>query len=313
MCDNTKISDTFSVRYQPKSAADRFTMEAKVEAANALVIVEAVNHLAKLYGVKARLLTKALGKGGFARYYQVVVEQEEEHGDYVADFLIKFTRMLFTKEVFEAETLIFPALFADGDEKKWVTERFHLTEEKLRGVAESRRIKKYRTRFYKELKDCKTILAVAFNDAHAYDFSPKAATEIHHLAFRQYIEDLDTVVEKLDDKAQILISKPALLKDDNSKWSGYYQSKPINFTLADNEFKTKAQTGLIKFSTGFAIRCRLKYRESYNENDELKADSYEVAVVYESFIDNKWNLTKAGKKKQADDALPSLFGDDFFK
>lgn len=312
MSQKEETSNSLLVRYQPTLEGDDYTMDAKVESNNSLTVIEAVNFIAKSAGVKCRLLTTALDKGSVIRYYKLEINLEGEEYLAITAFIIKLFRILFTESDFNTDESLLSRLISDKKALERFTQKFKFTEEKIRTIVDSRKIKRCRTNFYKELHDNKSVQAVSFNDAYDYKFTQNTSTEVKSSQFNHFIEDLNGTVDKVDDTAEILISKPALLKGDDSKWSGYYHSKSINFTVNDNEFKTKSQTGLIKFSTGFAIRCRLEYKETYNDKDELKAEDYKVVIVYENYVNNEWNITRAGLKKQVDDAQPNLF-DGIFK
>lgn len=282
-------------------------MNAKVEAETSLQYVKAMNYISKICGIRNNLQTGSLGEGSVVKIFQFDVNMGR-----CAKFLRYVLAVVFRIVFFERrnvliEDLYVPLANSEKDEFKKVLNDNKIDEKLLMQINSHLHIKKARSEYFKSLASSKGIKAIGvkhnnFEDLSSMDF------RIESSKFQDYIEVFSPET-KFNEYAQIFIASPVIIKDKKTKWSGVYNGEYINFEMKSNQFKTEAQNAEIDFRTGFFIRCKLQYNETFGEDENSIHNNYKVLDVYGYGYgcDENYVETRIGKKKIIKDNQPSLF------
>jgi hypothetical protein len=302
-------NDSLQVRYEPADN-NKFLMDAKLESNSAIMQIEALNFISKSLHVKSSIRTTSLGEGSLIRYYLLQVHENLKDEDkFMASLVLQIFLMFFSrKELFSLEEII-QNMGIEYENIKPLLIKRHITENVINQLLKSKKLHNHRSKFYNGMKEDKEIHTFEITTGKNFTFPKETVKQVESKEFELFVEDLTTTDDITDDEAEILIVKPVLMKNNESKWAGYYKDEPINFSLKSSEFKTKVQIGDIDFHTGIAIQCRLTYTHIVNENNEVSNSNYVVEKVYNIFDDNKQIQTLEGKKKKIDDEQPNLFPD----
>jgi hypothetical protein len=96
--------------------------------------------------------------------------------------------------------------------------------------------------------------------------------------FSRYIMVSDEIPTSPIENATIDIISP-VLKKGNYKWKGYYEGKPIDFFMKDEQYKQSVIKGEVSFQNGNGIVCVLSFSRKLDEEGEIQNYNYSVTTV----------------------------------
>ena len=280
-------------------------IDAKVEAESSVVYVRAMNYVSKLLSVSNELKTGSLRQGSVVKIFWFDIQNKEDSK--VLQFILSFVfrRIFFEKKVIELEDL---TKECEDEEKACIEKalsKYGIDEIKIKRLNAHLHLKKARSEYFKQISSCKNIKAISIkrNDIEHLE---NVDLRISRSEFPTYIEEF-LPETKIDDNAKVYIISPVIVKGKTLKWNGSYNGVDIRFEILSNQFKTESQNAEINFRTGFFIKCRLQYEETFNEDEKPIHSNYKVLEVYGHGCDDDYTETPAGKKKRINDNQPTLF------
>ena len=296
--DNDAISIHFDTEHNQHS------IDAFVETSCSSAFLEFAKHLAKIYNCEIKIETSAIRKGSLIKDFQILWKEKSVK---ISVFGAILTLLLYNPINHLLEKSI-DKLFED-------TELTELQKEELRLEIEKKRVEleanyalvKKQSDFYKAAHKDDTISAINFtSSSNSISF---VTPSIPRSSFNTYILDSNQLEPEESEDAIVVIDSPVITEKDY-KWRGTYNSKPISFNILDSEFLVKVRNGIYTFKAGMAIKCKLKYNRSINDNGEVKEYEFVVKEVYELIADAEVTITNNGRRKNAKQQLdnsPNLF------
>ena len=280
-------------------------IDAKVEAESSMAYVRAMNYVSKVLGVSNKLKTGSLRHGSVVKIFWFDIQNKEDSK--VLQFILSlvFRMIFFEKKIIELEDL---TKECDDEEKACIENalrKYGIDKIKIKRLNTHLYLKKARSEYFRHISSCKDIKAIGIirNDVEHLE---NVDFRISQSEFSTYIEEF-LPETKIDDNAKVSIVSPVIVKGTTLKWNGLYNGKDIRFEILSNQFKTESQNAEINFRTGFFIKCRLQYEETFNEDENPIHNNYKVLEVYGHGCDDNYTETQAGKKKRINDNQPTLF------
>lgn len=296
--------DSIIVRYELNDNS-AYAIDAKVEAESSVAFVRAMNYASKVLGVSNILTTGSLRQGSVVKIFWFGIQNKEDRQalQFILSFI--FRKIFFERKVVELEDL---TKECDEEEKVCIMKalsKYRIDRMKINRLNSHLHLKKARTEYFRQVSSCKNIKAIDIkrNDLEHLE---KVDLRIPQSEFPLYIEDF-LPKTKIDDEAKVYIVSPVIVKGRTLKWIGLYNGVDIRFEILSNQFKTESQNAEIDFRTGFFIKCKLQYEETFNEEEEPINNKYKVLEVYGHGCDDNYTETLPGKKKRINDNQPSLF------
>ncbi|WP_400260906.1 hypothetical protein ACFX5U_12550 [Sphingobacterium sp. SG20118] len=161
-------------------------------------------------------------------------------------------------------------------------------------INDTQKIKFFKSRFYQQIiKEPKLYQISAVELYQDYSLASEEKVIDRNMFELQILENNDFEPISIED-AYIQIISP-VLNNNNIKWKGVYNNKPISFTLLDNEFKNEVLNKEHSFSNGTSIKCRLEIIKILDDLGTEVIKDARVFDVLEIFNDHQTKMTKKAK------------------
>jgi len=293
------IGDEKVVVHYELNDSNSHVINAHEEANSSLAFVKGVNYVSSVLGIESELETGSLEHGSIIKMFKfsVISDAESEYLRYI--ILVIFYKLFFEKVAVKMEDFYENQEDETIEELKRVFKKYRITDNILLKINNHNGMKVARSNYFGSLFKCKSIKQLDIdicNNQQKGDYNIIISAE----KFSTYIENLQSETKTIDE-AKLYIISPVILKGNKIRWAGTFKDENINFDMLSNDFKNQAQAGIIVFSTGFWINCKLQYDEKIDEENNLKKNNYKVIEVYGHGIDNDYTPIKAGKKKNGDE------------
>lgn len=295
-------NDSVSIHFETDN--NQHSIDAFVEASCSSAFLDFAKHLAKIYNCEIKIETSAIREGSLIKDFQILWKEKSVrmsvYGAMLTLLLYNPINHFFEKGI--------DWLFEDTELSDLQKEALRLEIEQRRCELESNyALVKKQSDFYKAASKDDTISGINFTSSSS---STKFATPtIPRSSFESFILDTNQLEPEESEDAIVVIDSPVITEKDY-KWRGTFNSKPISFNILDSEFLVKVRNGIYTFKAGMAIKCKLKYSRSINDNGEVKEYDFVVKEVYELIADANIIVTDNGKRKkikQQLDSSPNLF------
>lgn len=301
----SQIYDEHIIVHYELNNSSTHVIDAKVEAESSVAYIRAMNYVSKVLGVSNNLKTGSLMQGSVVKIFWFDIQSKEDNKalQYILSFV--FRKIFFEKKIIKLEDITKDCIEEERTYIENVLSKYGIDQNKVCRLNAHLHLKKARSEYFKQISSCKNIKALGIkrNDVEHIE-----TVDYRILAsdFSQYIENF-LPETKVDDDVKVYIVSPVIVKGRNIKWNGSYNGEDIRFEILSNQFKTEAQNAEIDFRTGFYIKCRLQYEETFNEEEKPVHGNYKVLEVYGHGCDDNYTETLAGKKKRSNDNQPTLF------
>ncbi len=301
----SQINDDIILVHYELSDDSNYVIDAKVEAESSLAFIRAMNYISNVIGVSNILTTGSLRHGSVVKvfWFNIHCKEDSQVLQFILSFI--FRKIFFEKKTIKIEDLINECNYGEKALVKKALDKYRIDENVINRLNAHIHLKKARTEYFKQISSCNNIKAIGIK-RHDVEHLENVDFRILRSEFSLYIEEFFPET-KIDDDAKVYIVSPVIVKGRTLKWNGSYDGVDIRFDILSSQFKTEAQNAEIDFRTGFYIKCRLQYEETFNEDEEPIHNNYKVLEVYGHGYDENYTETKAGKNKRINDELPTLF------
>lgn len=292
---------------------DSYVMSANVENETTASSLRAMNYVSKALKIRMEIDTTSLHKGSIERFFKIVINEKDEDNLLLRIYIFVYQMIFYNNQIVTIENVLNNLKLEDQEIGKELLNKRNITDDLLLSLYNNNGIRKSRNTFYKTLDGYKKVSSISIFNGCNFDFSDQEKiSEVKSDCFKNYISDLSPkIIEK--DEMKVYLEAPVVVQDDQLKWIGVYNSMRIRFKMDSAEFKTKAQNGDVPFKNGLYIICKLEYKETKDEEDNIERSDYKIKEVYGYGVEENYVLTLAGKKKKVDDNMPSFYNEEHFK
>lgn len=262
--------------------------------------------------------TFPLEEGGLIRLLKIVSNEDDQKKQITSALIIALLTAILVSPIAKISEKLIDKIFEDKEvssiKKEILKEQLiqlRLDNElKIQKLEENTLIKKRKSNYYQALQKYPKIEKVTYQLSSNRKVNIGDFQKVEKENFNDFILTTDELEPFEIENAIIEIISP-VLKKGKYMWTGYYNEKPIYFTMKSNEFKTLVQTGKVEFKNGSSIKCFLVIKRKINNDGETRITGYEVLRVDEYFQNNKPIETSEGKKhkkiKDAEKRQTKLF------
>jgi len=268
------------------------SMDAFVQNRCELIFLNIAQEVAHSLKYEIFIETEAIGEGGIKRWFKVILKGENKNATITSAVIILLIGSVIITPIGSAigktAEILIEKIFDDKvdtalDKEKKLLEIENLKldiQEKSIRIEKSRKIKKLKSNFYKELEKDTRILQ--FSIVLEDDFKNKRTNEyiIDATEFEKFkqvirfkeeeeIYKLETIKKSLINyalkdstdiqNATIEIIAPDFLPNSDN-WKGIYNGQLIIFKIESSEFNRRVQSGNIQFKKGTTIKCSLSVK-----------------------------------------------------
>lgn len=185
-------------------------------------------------------------------------------------------------------------------------------QKKLECVYSSRKIKKQKSNFFRNLMNEKKIKALEVLKPTMLE--EKVLFTIPRSAFEDYFLDSDDLESEIDNKAIVEVISP-VLKNGKYMWRGIYrkENKIHEFVMLDKDFKKTVIDDGVSFQNGTELDCEIEICKKLDDNGDVFNSKYKINKVYDHRIGEITTEMPSGKRrriaKELEQQQPSLFDD----
>lgn len=310
--DKQQPNDSIKMKYV-LNRENSYVMSANVESETTASSLRAMNYVSKALKIRMEIDTTSLHKGSIERFFKIVISEKDEDNLLLRIYIFVYQMIFYNNQIVTTENIINSLNSEYQEIGKSLLKKRNITDGLLLSLYNNSGIRKSINTFYKTLDSYKRIDSISIFNGCNFDFSNQNKfSEIKSSNFKNYISDLlPEIIEK--DEIRVYLEAPVVVQDDQLKWIGVYNNKRIRFKMNSAEFKTKAQNGDVPLKNGLYIICKVEYRETKDEENNIEHSDYKIKEVYGYGVEENYVFTLTGKKKKIDDDMPSLFIEEHFK
>ena len=188
-------------------------------------------------------------------------------------------------------------------------------DSKLRSIYSSRKMKKQKSNFFKNLQKEQKIKSLEVSSVDTKDESKKQVLFlIPRKDFEDYFLYSDELESEIDNKAVVEVVSP-VLKKGKYMWRGIYRKENLTheFIMADSDFKKTVIDDGISFQNGTELDCEVEICKKLDDNGDVFNSKYKINKVYDHRIGNTITEMPSGKKRRQKAEMeknqPTLFDD----
>lgn len=305
-------NDSIKMKYALHDS-EAYIMSAHVESETTASSLRAMNYISKALRIRTEIDTTSLHKGSIERFFRITITEKDENDLLLNIFMFVYQRVFYHNCTITLDDIVNNIEIGKRDKVLSILKRRNINDDTFSLIYNNNGLKKNRNTFYKTLDGYKKMDSISIYNGRNFDFSNnEKSLEVKAENFKKYISDISPeLIEK--DNAKIYLEAPVVVEDDQLKWIGVYNNKRIRFKMDSAEFKVKSQNGDIPYKNGLYINCKLEYKEFRDEDDNPTYSDYKIKDVYGFGVEDNYVLTLAGRKKEIEDNMPSLFSDEHFK
>ncbi|MFD0931298.1 hypothetical protein ACFQ0R_01670 [Psychroflexus salinarum] len=293
-------------------------MNAYVENKCEYELLGIIKEISKVYNVKITIETEPFGSGGLIKWLKVVSKDENKNATITTAFIIFLVTTILLSPITKITDHLIDKLFEDTELTELQKEKLRLEINQLRENAslqakhleQNSLIKKKKSNFYESLEHYSKVKQVSYTVSNNEKEKKSIEKFVDRAEFKKFILTSDDIDPIKIEKAEIEIISP-VLKKGKYKWTGYFKSEPISFSMQSHEFKSLVQTGEIEFKNGSSINCSLTIKRKIDNEGIEKIVGYEVDRVNFYFQNDKPIETSEGKHhrkiKEAEKNQTKLF------
>ena len=265
-------------------------------------ILGLIKEVSKIYGLEVKIEAQAYSEGGIIKWLKIISKEENKKATITTSVITALMILLLTTPLSKVTEKLIDKLFEDTElreleKEKLKQEVIKLQKENGTYVFDNPTIRKKRSNFYETLDKETQVQKVYFESCSGKDTKEIKSQFVSKSEFKNFVLVTDELEPENIDEAVIEIISP-VLKKGNYKWSGYYNSEVIYFSMKSNEFKTAVQNGRIEFKNGSTINCNLVIKRKVNNDGLIKLVGYEVSSVNSYYSDDIHIETSEGRSKR---------------
>lgn len=182
--------------------------------------------------------------------------------------------------------------------------------EKIADMLQTPKVERHKSNFYQNIAYYDKVTEVTTTILTEENLPVREPNKIKRAEFVNYVITAPEIPVIIDENAKIQIISP-VLKEENYKWRGLYNSNSIDFYMKDKAFKNSVIAEGVEFKNGTTIECVLEIKRNVNEIGEIYCSSYAVTVVVRKHDENISIDTPQGivylKNKKDENAQLDLF------
>lgn len=286
-------------------------------------LLQIINEVAFLLGIKVEIDAEALREGGLREVWGFIGENSSQLTvillllTFIVTCLPDGNKKLEELQIKETELSIEEKKLNIEKLKKELRENQSIEHVDLDSLISDfnthLKIIKHKSNFYSQLSENKKVIKISTNALTIENISVYKEKVVERKDFNKFILSTDNLPPEIDEKAEIEIVSP-VLKQGNYKWKGIYRGEVITFHMKDSEFKHSVISGGIPFKSGTFLECVLDKSRKVDNFGEIIITGYSVNTVVRKMDDSEISETPQGKRywknKELKSRQQSLFETD---